>query len=140
MALNNSTQLSLSSATPVRRIKRKNDGDLSEIGTVDELVCEIKDLKAIVLESNDNIKLILNENKYLKAELEILKSVVSKISVTGNSVSNEIKKIVKDDKKVSYSEIVKKSAPVVVIVPKDVNQKSDKTKSEIKSKNESYFK
>lgn len=61
--------------TPViRKKKRRNDGELLESGDMfDKLLCEIKELKSVVLSSNNTINLILEENKLLKAEVEVLK-------------------------------------------------------------------
>lgn len=58
--------------TPFIRKKRRNDGELFESGDMfDKILCEIKELKSVVLSSNNNINLILKENKLLKAEVEI---------------------------------------------------------------------
>lgn len=90
------------------------------------------------MSSDRNIKLILENNKCLREEVEVLKGVVSKISMNSNSVNKEItkgiQKIIKDDKKISYAESVKSNEPVVIIVPKNSEQKSEATKAEIKNK------
>lgn len=114
--------------TPFIRKKRRNDGELFESGDMfDKILCEIKELKSVVLSSNNNINLILKENKLLKAEVEILKNIVSKnVNVTGEVVSNF--------RGSSYADQVKTGGPVVLITPFDSNQKSDTTKEFVKEK------
>lgn len=125
--------------TPMlRRSKRKlNDGELDEQNNIfQELLKEIKSLKSIVMASETNIKLILETNKDLRNEIEFLKGIVDKNNMSDSvnkELTKEIKKIIRDDKKISYSETVKCNEPVVVIVPKNSEQKSEVTKAEIKN-------
>lgn len=128
--------------TPLsRRIKRRlNSGEhnIDENDMLAELLSEIKSLKSIVVTSDSNIRLILKDNLSLRKEVDILKSAVSKMNMDGGNVTKEItkeiQKAMKDGKKVSYAETVKVNEPVVIIVPKDSEQKSNVTKAEIKNK------
>lgn len=109
-----------------KKCKRGNDGELIESGNMcDEFLLEIKELKAVVLSSNSDIKQILEENKLLRAEVEVLKNIVSKLN--GNATGE----IVGQTRGNSYADQL---SSVVIVKPKDDSQSSSKTKEVLKEK------
>lgn len=80
-------------------------------------------MKNIIDETNNNVKILVEDNKKIKAELVELKQM--KTAATKDEIKINIP---------SYADTLKTSGPVVVITPKDVLQKSDKTKNDIKNK------
>lgn len=85
----------------------------------------INELKKIVLETNKNIKLILDENAVIKIELNEIKK-------NCDLMYNELKKLKGDSVCTTYADQLKGHGPIVLIAPKDASQKSETTKEIVK--------
>lgn len=90
-------------------------------------ICEMFNvLKSKLDEANDNIKILLGENKIIRTELSELKVKISSTTQIQKGQTNAVQ--------MTYAEKCKLSGPVVVIAPKDYNQQCNKTKDDIKDK------
>lgn len=108
---------SMSDVIPRQNLKRlRKDSEYVEVprDVFEKLIADVEFLKNSVLATNDLVKTLIDQNVLLKSEL------------TNCKVNN--------NKKTSYAETLRSNNPVVVITPKNNQQTSSATKSDIKNK------
>lgn len=121
-----------------KRLKSETDGDDDEFQSC--LIEKLDFLKKCAISTESNIKLIMEENKQMRSELDHIlaytKSQSEEIKKQTEVIkiqSEEINKL-REKPKSTYAEQLKSNGPVVLIKPKDINQKSEATKKEVKDK------
>lgn len=108
-------------------------GRIEELSTDKYIVEQLKIAAANFKKSEENFSVLIKEVKAIKLELENVK-------VTNESLVSEIKKLREENikcnvpvEKSSFAEVTKCNGPVVLIAPKNSNQKSEKTKEIVKN-------
>lgn len=124
--------MSSKSSPPLTRKRFKSDmeasnNESSENGVTRELLI----MKKLIEKANKNIILLLEENIFIKAELQEIRNL--------NCTTNEeLKNVISSQQNnartsmPSYADQLKSSGSLVLITPKDVNQKSEDTKEIVK--------
>lgn len=121
-----------------KRLKSETEDDDDEFQSC--LIKKLDFLKKCAISTESNIKLIMEENKQMRSELDNIVAYtksqseeIKKQTEIIKTQSEEINKL-REKPKSTYADQLKSNGPVVLIKPKDVSQKSEATKKELKDK------
>lgn len=121
-------------APSIRTSKRlKSETDVNEEEFQSFVIEKLDLLKNFAISSEKNMKLLMQENLKIKSELDVIIAFTKKQTEVIKIQSDEINKL-REKPKSTYAEKLKSNGPVVLIKPKDINQKSETTKKEVKDK------
>lgn len=103
----------------LKRLRKENDYIEVPSDMFENLLADVAILKSCVLSTQTQVETLITQNENLKSELQIVKKSVQQNKPHG---------------KTTYADKVKSNDPVVVILPKNKEQTSSATKSDIKNK------
>ena len=93
--------------------------------SIELILKKLADIKNLCETSNQSINILIKENSELR---DIIKDLKSEIETIKNDKSNKPT----EETQTSYANMLRNNGPVVLITPKDSNQKSDYTKQAFK--------